>query len=142
MKRLPLGVKILVVILWAFGAWLAISATVYRLGPLHGDLMVSIASRQLWASCAWALLCVFIGFGLLHLKNWARLFIMIFPSAFLFCNLLMVTLLYITQPGRSIASALQIMLVNWLIWLSWSAMVVWYFLRPAVKAQFQRSPHT
>lgn len=75
-----------------------------------------------------SILSIVVGLNLLRLRSWARL-------AVLAMNVLSMSvgMIAVTFSGDAFAQRWPIALLS----LAWSALIVWYFLRPSVRARFQ-----
>ena len=100
----------------------------------HGTIIIMGGIQLLW---------VIAGVGVLMLKRWARTLVLINVGIFFLMILSPVLFrligspnLFSLPPGHSVHWVVR--LLNWLI-PSWVGLVGWYFLRPSVKAQFQKN---
>ncbi|MBI4004286.1 MAG: hypothetical protein HY353_04620 [Candidatus Omnitrophica bacterium] len=71
------------------------------------------------------------GVGVLSLQNWARLLILVAAGMSVLLTPIMVWVIYPTLFGESPVTL-------GLTTLVWNGFMIWYFLRPGVKAQFQK----
>ena len=80
------------------------------------------------AVLAGSMLSIVVGVSLLRLRPWARI-------AVVATNVLSIGAgtIAVTFSGDAFAQRWPVALLS----LAWSALIVWYFLRPSVKAQFQ-----
>ncbi len=129
MKNQSIGIAIFGVlfILLGFFQLLLLVTSGFWLG-LHDPASRSI----LMVLGAIQLLSVMAGIGLLTVKRWAWLLTLILA----FTNAGFSTMLFIASRTLGRAEVGRLSLGSLLVGLGWSGLIVWYFLRPSVKAQF------
>lgn len=135
LNSLPLGTKIFGTTILGSGLVSLVEVVMVRFGsPLQFVLIGGVG------------VCIAAGIGLLELQEWARWLCVIGAGVSLVSNFLMLAV-----PQESLPSLLQWVWVigeqweSWLlvrekVWLGfvWNGLALWYFLRPAVKAQFTK----
>ena len=128
MKKRPLGVKIL-------GWWLALLCAATSFGVVlitfgAKELLGSDWKKAVGAGVAGSFFSLVMSVGLLGLKSWARLVMLFLASLSVFT--VGVGLFVSKHSSKSVAGMLSQLLID--------AVIIWYFLRPSVKAQFQKQP--
>lgn len=131
MKQRPFGVKLFGIWFVVFGSLGAIGATGYALvasgvDHFYGVERTVLRNLQISRSIVVSLLWLACGVGLFMMKRWAR------RLAFIAAILSSANVI-LTKSSDGTLSWPESVVV-----LGWSGLVIWYFLRPGVKAQFQK----
>jgi len=141
MKQRPVGVLIygvlfIVSALTPLCAVLAIGLRAAR-GWLRTPAEVSLGIGIMVGSGLIGLLLLTIGVGLLMVTRWARWLALL--SAIL--TVLWVGFVDVTRFTAGVKEPVRhFLIINSALMLGWCGLMIWYFLRPSVKAQFQRRP--
>ena len=137
MKKRPLGVKIfgvyfIILSLFDLVAWVTFGSKIL-LSIAKDGTYAFMAGPMLFATLVGALsgaLGLICGIGVLRLKNWARLLSVILMSVILFA---------ITALGILVGRPLGWRSAHLWLALGLQGMMILYFLRPGVKAQFVKA---
>ena len=131
MKKPPLGVKVFGILFILYGTYWICEMLIFNLfGKLRAAPQAFISFLILGTGVI-CLMALILGIGLLLLKNWARWLTLL-------CQGYVTLSSMVLAPHNIVAHGCLLA-----CWFSlgalaiWTTLVFWYFLRPAVKAQFK-----